>query len=283
MRHDDFRDRFRRLCVDQLGPSMGPRVAALLRNGYTLHATELGQAPTGRCRLGGPALLDPGHAWPESEDGPMTLLAVMDLDALAPGLNVALPEGAGVLNFFFAGDGDNFDTYSGDFVFVFEDEWDWKVVPAATDTAVQVAPPPTALALPARPLRAEPVLALPDPESAFERHKQDPEEFTVWKAFVQVAARLQEIVDAGPDPEAWPFLNVPQAFVEDMVYGHRAFGWPWSMPGDPWPDEHRVLLLQLDSLDDLRWANGGTVTFDVDAAGLREGDFSRVDCYIAWC
>ncbi len=281
MLKNDFRERFTQLCLDQLGPGMGSRVAALVRDGFTLHTAGPEQAPTGRFRLGGPALLGPKDDWPESEDGPMTLLAVMDIDALAPGLDVVLPQGAGVLNIFFAGNGDRYDTFSGDFVF--ESEFDWKVVPADPETAAEVPPPPTALAPPARLVRAEPVPALPDPGRAYSGPKEDREEDPqLWEAFAQVTARIPEI--AGADPNEWPFLNVPEDFTEDDDEdGHRAFGWPWPMQGGPFPGEHRVLLLQLDSKDGYRWADNGMITFDIDAAALREGDFSRVACYTASC
>jgi hypothetical protein len=62
-------------------------------------------ARAGRCRLGGPALLDPGTAWPQASGFPLSLHAilnaVLDVGALVGWLGNALPTLCpGLLNFF---------------------------------------------------------------------------------------------------------------------------------------------------------------------------------------
>jgi Domain of unknown function (DUF1963) len=72
----------------------------MARPGFRLDRPAPGAEATGRCRLGGPALLEPGTPWPERSGVPLSLYAVLDTDALAPWLGAELPVRPGLLNFF---------------------------------------------------------------------------------------------------------------------------------------------------------------------------------------
>ncbi|KOX03651.1 hypothetical protein ADK65_06850, partial [Streptomyces sp. NRRL B-1140] len=73
----------------------GRQFAAMARRGFRLVPATGEAQVTGRCRLGGPALLDPGPALPELSGVPLSLHPVLDTDALAPRLGPHLGEGAG--------------------------------------------------------------------------------------------------------------------------------------------------------------------------------------------
>ncbi|MDA2803578.1 DUF1963 domain-containing protein [Nocardiopsis suaedae] len=280
MRPDEFIERFRRFCADELGPDMGPRVGALARRGFDLHPADVDDVPAGRSCFGGTALLAPGTPWPEGENGPMPLLAVLDTAALRTGLDVELPRGAQLLNFFYEGheEGIAEDIREG-WTIGFEGPCTWKVVPADPAVAQETAPPTQDILIPARPVRADPMVALPDPHSTF-NEPSPTEEKELWEAFERMQQRLPEIVG---DATAWPFHNVPHRIDSDRAAGNRAFGWAWPMQGGPVTAENRVHLLQLDSDAHWKWADGGMVTFDIPAAALREGDFDQAGCYLASC
>ncbi|MBX9388021.1 DUF1963 domain-containing protein [Streptomonospora nanhaiensis] len=284
MRPHDLKTSFHRLCVTHLGADTGPRVAALARTGFHLDPVGDPADATGRFRFGGRALLDPGTPWPESEGRPMPLLAVVDTDALAPWLDLELPPGSGLLNVFYIGAEDDVadDIRAGEQA-RFESPVDWRVVPADSATAADTAPPAGGVVLPERPVRAAPMLALPDTSRVFGPPVADgPGDAEVWDAFERVWERLPDLADG--DRALPPFANLPADLDEDTdESGHRAFGWPWPMQGGPMPDTGRIHLLQLDTDPAWTWADCGMVTFDIPAPALRAGDFTQVDCYLASC
>jgi hypothetical protein len=276
---DDITTELTRLCTAHLGAETGPRVAALARNGFTLSPVDDGAGASGRFRFGGPALLEPGTPWPEFEGTPLTLLAVVDTDALRPWLDAPLPAGAGLLNVFYLG----YESALADDVAAsrqahFEAPMDWRVVPADPATAVEAAPPAAGVVLPARPVRADPVVALPDSTGSHlapARHEENTAE--VWEAFERLLDRLPD--GTGEDGALAGIRNLPESGDD----GHRAFGWPWAMQGMPVPVETRVHLLQLDTDPAWTWADCGMVTFEIPADALRAGDFSQVDCTMESC
>lgn len=56
----------------------------------------MGRHCLNRARAG----LEPGTSWPEVDGIPLSLLAVLDVDALASWLGAELPASPGLLNFF---------------------------------------------------------------------------------------------------------------------------------------------------------------------------------------
>ncbi|TQN31888.1 uncharacterized protein YwqG [Haloactinospora alba] len=294
MEPQELKTRIERLCTSHLGTDMGPRVAALFRNGFELYPTGEGEKPSGRCRFGGPALLEPGTPWPASEHGTLTLLAVLDTDALAPWLDVALPPGANLLNVFYGGyndmieDGTNHSRHA-----VFGAPRDWRVVPADPAKAVEAPAPSGVGTLPLRPVRAEPIVTVPDlndTDFALGKERLDPE---VREALAGIQEPLLELLPDDGNDGGFRHMHehAPDLDAERRINGHRAFGWPWQMQGEPIADDSRLHLLQLDSdhllqldTDDMwEWGDGGMISLDIPAEALRAGDFSQVYCEFACC
>ncbi|MGW1379422.1 DUF1963 domain-containing protein [Streptomyces sp. NPDC002446] len=89
----------RDFCAERLGAELAARVVRLARPGFALTEAGPGEA-AGHSRFGGRAILEPATPWPTCEGFPLSLLAVLDTDALAPWLGDLLPAGTGLLNFF---------------------------------------------------------------------------------------------------------------------------------------------------------------------------------------
>lgn len=53
-----------RHCTAVLGQHGGRNMAALARRGHLIVPAGVGEPGTGRCHLGGAALLEPGTSWP---------------------------------------------------------------------------------------------------------------------------------------------------------------------------------------------------------------------------
>src|ERR1700754_1889474 len=104
----------RALCVEHLGEDVGAQLSEMAMRGVGLRPVGDGEAATGQCQLGGPALLDPGTSWPQYGGFPLSLLAILDADSLAGWVD-ELPAGAGLLNVFFlrpdAGYKEDYDRY----------------------------------------------------------------------------------------------------------------------------------------------------------------------------
>lgn len=288
MRPEELKAKIEQLCTDHLGADTGPRVAALVRGGFTLTPVGDGESPSGRFRFGGPALLEPGTPWPTADGDPMYLLAVVDTDALAPWLDAPLPPGSGLLNVFYIGHEDRDDVehdVETSRQVQLEAPLDWRVVPADPAAAVETAPPAEGVLLPSRPVRADPVLCLPDATRVF--NPPSPEEVNdaqTWAALGRFQEYLVRTLDeGGEDDPLWKLQNLPQELMADNTNGHRAFGWPWAMQGGPTPAESRVHLLQLDTDSGWTWGDCGMISLDIPADALKAGDFSQADCYMACC
>ncbi|WP_200827361.1 YwqG family protein [Thermomonospora echinospora] len=244
-----------RHCVEVLGEHGGAEMAALVRRGHALVPVGDGEAPAGRSRLGGAALLESGTPWPEVEGIPLSLLAVLDTDALARWLGAELPVRPGLLNFFFLEPDLPYEEYRHlDFL---GDERCRRVIAADPAFAVETSVPAPATVFDERPVTARPLLTLPGNEES-------------------VVASL----DLGPGNEdKWPVMeayNIRTTWPSDAQQeGHRAFGWPWPFQS-PVMEEDEVHLLQLDSDDHFQWGDMGVLYFTIPADALRKGDFGQV-------
>ncbi|MEV4758191.1 DUF1963 domain-containing protein [Micromonospora sp. NPDC049559] len=240
-----------RLCVDRLGAYAGPRFAAMARPGFRLEPADDDGASADRCWLGGPALLEPGTPWPECAGIPLSPLAVLDTDLLAPWLGTELPGRPGLLNFFvFAPE----LPYEAVRHVRLDDPVSWRVLPADPARAVPVGAPEPAATFPMARLRAEPVLTLPDQ----------------WEYAV-------DALDFGPDePDRIPALEVGpvvEAWAERVGARHQAFGWPAlesTTPIVPAGEAYTCLLKVLDHP-----GNPPVVYFTIPTEALRAGDLAR--------
>lgn len=149
------------LCVDHLGEHIGTQVAELAKPGFGLRPVKPGVAAAGLSRWGGPALLNPGTPWPEYEGVPLSLFAVLDVDALGPLVGDERPPD-GLLNIFFLDP----DIQRGYVLanapnFVFEDPRNCRIIPADPARAVEMTAPAPASVHDAEPFYAVPVVTLP--------------------------------------------------------------------------------------------------------------------------
>lgn len=256
----------RRACTERLGEEAGAQFAAMARRGFRLGRATAGAPATGRCRLGGPALLEPGTPWPESGGVPLSLHAVLDTDALAPWLGHELPTRPGLLNFFHLDPDVPFEVYrlldtSGPEVS--------RVVAADPARAVERPTPGPARSYPATPVHAAPVTMLPD----------------CWDV---------EDDDLAFDPDVhWGatslLLDAMDGLDGNTAGHHCAFGWPDTsytnrVTGRD-ADGPAVHLLQLaeDARLGWEWGDAGSVYFTMPAQAFASGDFGRAEGDVQCC
>ncbi|WP_220039762.1 DUF1963 domain-containing protein [Nonomuraea aridisoli] len=221
---------------------------------------------TGRCRLGGPALLEPGSPWPELGGVPLSPYAVLDTDVLAPWLGDDLPTRPGLLNFFFLDPDLPYEEYRKLDAHAPEA---WRVIPADPVRAVETAAPGPARSHPATPVHAAGVVMLPD---SWDVDDGDVEfdESAYWGA----AALMLEKMD-GLDG--------------NTAGGHRAFGWPDTSYASQVTrrdaDGPAIHLLQLAEDAELGWGWGdaGTMYFTIPAKAFAAGDFSQAVADMRCC
>jgi hypothetical protein len=250
----------RRVCAERLGEDAGRQFVAMGRRGFRLEPATADTEATGRCRLGGPALLEPGTAWPELDGVPLSLHAVLDSDALAPWLAHELPTRPGLLNFFYLDPDVPYEEYrvldtSGPEV--------CRVIPADPALAVETAAPEPARSYQVRPLHAAEVTMLPD----------------CWDV-------EDDDLDFDPD-EHWGAASLVLTAMGDIdgntAGRHRAFGWPDTSYGSGVTrrdaDGPAVHLLQLTEDGELGWGWGdaGTMYFTIPAKAFAAGDFSKAE------
>ncbi|MFB4300122.1 DUF1963 domain-containing protein [Actinomadura sp. NTSP31] len=257
MKFDDF-DTMLRVCIERLGETAGRQFAGMARRGFRLERPADGGRATGRCRLGGPALLDPGMPWPESGGYPYSLYAVLDTDALAPWLGAELPVRPGLLNFFYFDPDVPYEEYSKlDFA-----HGTGLVIAADPARAVETAAPAPARHFPATPVRAAEATMLPDIWDV-ENGDLEYDEDEHWGATSLLMARMEE-------------------FDSNTAGAHCAFGWPdtsYTVPvterdADGRPDVHLLQLAEDEELD-WGWGDAGTLYFTIPAKAFAEGDFGR--------
>ncbi|MFG3259465.1 DUF1963 domain-containing protein [Streptomyces sp. NPDC048172] len=254
-------------CAEHLRPELAGRVADLVRPGFELVPAAPGQA-TGHSRFGGNAMLEPGVPWPTCEGLPLSLLAVLDTDALPPWLDGLLPPGTGLLNFFSLDiESDQADPAA----------WDvtrrvghcapelGQVVAARSRLAVETEPPATASSFAPVAWTAVPGFVFPD---RFD---------DAWDALDP---------DFGPDHEDVAefkdgMLNdfrVPGSLLsDDMAFGRPIYptgGGPVLPEGEDLQDHHHLLQLS----DRHEWSiggDGGWMHWSIPTDALRAGDFTQ--------
>lgn len=265
----DVRDYF----AARLGDHVAGQLVDLARPGFTLRETDRGEG-TGHCRFGGRAMLEPGTPWPVCEGMPLSLLAVLDADELAPWLGGALPQGAGYLNFFQVdGFSDHCDPHGCDLVADLSpsDPRLGSVIAATAGRAEEVAPPARSTVFEPISWKALPGFNLPDLN---------------WDPAAQK-------IDLGPDADHYDQL-LPGTFVEEALHDWKeqpalinsgwdvAFGWPafptsnlWCFPDDEDPADYRHLL-QLTGNDQTGiGGDGGWMHYSIPTSALRTGDFTK--------
>jgi hypothetical protein len=258
----------------RLGDDVADQLVDLARPGFILEEAAPGDA-TGHCRFGGRALLEPGTPWPMCEDLPLSLLAVLDANELAPWLRKELPAGIGYLNFFHLdGYSDHHDPRGFELTCELSpnDPRLGMVICARADRAEEAAPPAHSTVFEPMPWRAAPGVGLPDLE---------------WDPVVQR-------IDLGPDvdeiDQSWPGSFIERSIHDwaelpariDSEDGDVAFGWAafptsnlWSLPPGEDPNDYHHLL-QLTGNDQWRIdGEGGWTHYSIPTRALRTGDFTK--------
>ncbi|MGI5352523.1 DUF1963 domain-containing protein [Streptomyces sp. CA-250714] len=256
----------RRICAERLGEPAGRQLAAMARRGFRLDRPTDETPATGRCRLGGPALLEPGTPWPELDGYPLSLHAVLDTDALAPWLGDELPTRPGLLNFFYLDPDVPYEEYRK---LDADAPEACRVIPADPARAVETSAPAPARSYPVAPVHAAGTAMLPD----------------CWD------------LEDGDIPydrdEHWglPSLILTQLDgLDGNTAGHHcAFGWPDTSYAiyvtERDADGPEIHLLQLAEDGELGWGWGdaGTLYFMIPASAFAAGDFSRAEARIRCC
>jgi hypothetical protein len=257
-----------RVCTERLGEKAGRQFAAMARRGFHLiRATGSIQA-TALCRLGGPALLEPGTLWPEHGGLPLSLHAILDTDALGAWLGDELPVRPGLLNFFFLDPDLPYEEYRKLDVDVSGSEA-CRVIPADPARAVETTAPEPARSYPVVPVHAAGVTMLPDSwdvedeDVEFDRDQH-------WGAASLILAEMGDLDG-------------------NTAGNHCAFGWPdtsytlnVSFRDADGPAVH---LLQLAEDTELGWGWGdaGTLYFTIPVKALATGDFRKVVAQVLCC
>ncbi|MFD8589920.1 DUF1963 domain-containing protein [Streptomyces sp. NPDC059637] len=255
-----------RVCTERLGEKAGRQFAAMARRGFRLVRTAGGARATGRCRLGGPALLEPETRWPEHSGVPLSLHAVLDTDALAAWLGDELPVRPGPLNFFHLDPDLPYEEYRKLDMLSSEA---WRVIPADSARAVETTAPEPARSYPAAPVHAAEAVMLPDcwdvedADVEFDRDRH-------WGASSLILGAMGDLDG-------------------NTAGSHCAFGWPDTSytlkVSSRDADGPAVHLLQLAEDTELGWGWGdaGTLYFTIPAKALATGDFSKAVAQVLCC
>lgn len=251
----------RALCVESLGECLGNQLADVTRLGIGLAPASPQRPATGQCRLAGPALLDPGTAWPEADGLPLSLFAVLDMDELAPRAADQSPVQTGLLNFFSLDLRHDFDL---------NDPRTCAVIPAASDQAVEVTAPAPLTEFETVPLHAECGTTLPGP---YVEYAPD-----VWERFEPDDEVREEFED---DPRSFMYERFADAWVHDpgrLRTDDQVFGWPMTEthPVKARPENGDRLLLTLTSNNGpWEFPNGGSLMFYIPEQALQAGDLTQ--------
>ncbi|MFF1611939.1 DUF1963 domain-containing protein [Amycolatopsis sp. NPDC058278] len=203
MSFEEACERVRELCVEHLGEHVGTQVAALAKPGFGLRPVKPGITAAGLGRWGGPALLNPGTPWPEHDGVPLSLFAVLDVEALGSWLGDERPPD-GLLNiFYFDPDIRRGYVLEGAPLLDLDDPRCCRIIPADPALAIEEAAPAPASIHAPEPFYAVPVVTLPSMHGV----SYDP---------------ILDTVDYGGE-------------TEDSLYYRSAPGWLASdRLGDPW-------------------------------------------------
>ncbi|UYC10691.1 YwqG family protein [Xanthomonas sp. CFBP 8445] len=255
------------------------RLQATRRPVLQLQLQPMAQDDRLASKVGGRPYWTGDKPYPHAADGqPLALLAQIDLARMPP-----LPgyPRQGMLQFFIGGD-DFYGANLGDAridLAALSEQRNFRVVywpqPKASARQVEV-PSPAADTLPFDPARPRAM-------------RFDAGEETIGSSdvrFEQVLGKpLEEVAAAYASGHA-----VSQDTVDDALFdalsrgGHKLGGYPEFTQEDPrTPQDRQVLLLQLDSDEEMMWGDSGVANFFIDPDDLRRGDFSRVaynwDCF----
>ncbi|MFF4705333.1 DUF1963 domain-containing protein [Streptomyces sp. NPDC001288] len=255
-----------RVCVERLGEKAGRQFAAMARGGLRLLRPAGGIRATGRCRLGGPALLDPETCWPEQGGVPLSLHAVLDTAALAgrPGDEQLAPPR--LLNFFYL---DPDLPYEDRRRLDLSGPGTCRVLPADPARAVETAAPEPARSYPPVPVHAAAAAMLPD---CWDVEDEDVE-FDGDRYWGAAALILDEMGDLDGNTAGT----------------HCAFGWPDTSytlkVSSRDADGPAVHLLQLAEDAELGWgwADAGTLYFTIPARAFAAGDFRQARAQVLSC
>ncbi|MGW4562907.1 DUF1963 domain-containing protein [Streptomyces sp. NPDC004561] len=238
----------------------------MARRGFQLVRPSGSTQATGQCRLGGPALLGPGTCWPEQSGVPLSLLAVLDTDALAAGLGDELPIRPGLLNFFYLDPDLPYEEYRQLDV---SPPGVCRVISVDPARAVETTAPEPARSYPATPVHAVATTMLPD---CWDVEDEDVE-FDREQHWGAASLILEEMSDLDGNTAG----------------SHCAFGWPDTSytlrVSSRDADGPAVHLLQLAEDAELGWGWGdaGTVYFTIPAKALTAGDFSQAVAQVLCC
>jgi hypothetical protein len=256
----DFDDlvNMRRILAERLGDTAGPQLAAMARRGFRLDRPTDDAPATGRCRLGGPALLEPSTPWPHLGGVPLSLHAVLDTDALVGWLGTELPTRPGLLNFFYLDPDVPYEQYR---LLDHSSPDMYRVISADPTRAVEMAAPEPARRYAAIPVNASERTALPD----------------CWD--------LEEGDFEYDSNKHWGVESLCLAEMDDLDGNtggrHYAFGWPDTSYAAKVTardaDGPAIHLLQLAEDGELGWGWGdaGTMYFTIPAKAFASGDYSK--------
>ncbi|MBB5884450.1 DUF1963 domain-containing protein [Xanthomonas sp. LMG 8992] len=266
------------LATQALAPYQA-RLQATRRSMLQVQLQPMAQDDRLASKVGGRPYWTGDRPYPHGADGqPLALLAQIDLARVPP-----LPgyPRQGMLQFFIGGDdfyGANFSGARSDLAALSEQR-NFRVVywprPEASARQAQV-PLPTAEKLPFDPARPRAM-------------RFDTSEETIGSSDV----RFEQVLGKPLDEVAAAYANghaLSQDAVDDALFdalsrgGHKLGGYPEFTQEDPRTlQDRQVLLLQLDSDEEMMWGDSGVANFFIDPDDLRRGDFSRVayhwDCF----
>ncbi|MFD5318712.1 DUF1963 domain-containing protein [Streptomyces sp. NPDC127098] len=254
-------------CADRLGPRVATRFVGLARPGFALTEAEPGQA-AGHSRFGGRALLEPGTPWPTCDGFPLSLLAVLDADVLAPWLGDLLPAGTGLLNFFaLDSDSEQGDPAAHEVALAHHstDPRVGRVIAARAAHAVETRAPARSSVFEPVPWAASPGFSLPD---AF-----DP----AWDSLARSpGAEHLDSYDIRTALSDWP--EQPGALcADDTAFGRPVFptgSYPTVPEGED-PNRYHHLLQLSDHHEWSIGGEGGWMHWSIPTDALRAGDFGR--------
>lgn len=255
-----------RACTERLGEKAGRQFAAMARRGFQLVRPAGTVQATGQCRLGGPALLEPGTCWPEQSGVPLSLHAVLDTDALAAWLGNELPTRPGLLNFFYLDPDLPYEEYRQ---LDMSDSAAYRVISVDPARAVETRAPEPARRYPAVPVQAAEAAMLPD---CWDVEDEDVE-FDRDQHWGAASLILDEMGDLDGNTAG----------------SHCAFGWPDTSytlkVSSRDADGPAVHLLQLAEDTELGWGWGdaGTLYFTIPVKALATGDFSQAVAQVLCC
>ncbi|MFC4009600.1 DUF1963 domain-containing protein [Nonomuraea purpurea] len=258
----------REFCAERLWVELAADCIDLARPGFVLTPAEPGKE-AGHSRFGGRALLEPGTPWPTCEGFPLSLLAVLDTDALSPWLGDLLPAGTGLLNFFYLdSESEQSDDDACDLAMKYHsyDPHVGRVIAARSADAVETPPPTRSSVFAPVTWSASPGVSFPDAhDSVWETLDLNPE------------AHDMDLYDVADQLAKWPGSS--GAFYARDI----AFGWPLLPSGAPLalpqyevPIYHH--LLQLSGHGPYEWGiegDGGWMHWSIPTKALKAGDFGQ--------